>query len=124
MNAQHLARSAYGRPETPCRSPRQMEYELFARITHQMHAATSGPAPRHADLVRAVHDNLRLWRVLTADVALPGNGLPDALRARLRYLGAFTAQHSRKVLKDAAAIGVLIDINTAIMRGLRGEGEA
>lgn len=124
MNAQHLARSAYGRPETPCRTPRQMEYDLFARITRQMREAASGPAPRHADLVRAVHDNMRLWRALAADVAQPGNGLPDALRARLRYLGEFTAQHSRKVLKDAAEIGVLIDINTAIMRGLRGEGES
>ena len=36
---------------------------------------------------------------------------------------SWLATHSRKVLRDGAAVDVLIDINTAIMRGLRGEGE-
>ncbi len=123
MNAQHFARTTYGRPETPFRSPRQIEYDLFARVTGQMRRLVSGPAPRHGDLVQALHDNLRLWRALASDVSRPGNGLPPDLRARLRYLGDFTVQHSRKVMRQQAEIGVLIDINTAIMRGLRGEGE-
>ena len=47
--------------------------------------------------------------------------LPPALRAQLFYLYEFTDQHSRKVLAGNASIEVLVDINTAVMRGLRGE---
>jgi flagellar protein FlaF len=57
-------------------------------------------------------------------VAQPGNCLPAALRARLFYLYQFTAQHSRAVLDGKANVEVLADINTAVMRGLRGEGGA
>ena len=75
-------------------------------------------------LVRAVTDNQQLWSTLAADVAQPGNSLPAALRARLFYLYQFTAQHSRAVLDGKASVEVLADINTAVMRGLRGEGGA
>lgn len=124
MNALHLARSAYGRPETPVKSNRQIEYDLFARITRQLADGQRRRDSDFASFARAVHDNIRLWTTLAADVALPGNGLPAPLRAQLFYLYEFTATHSRKVLRDGASIEVLIDINTAIMRGLRGEGEA
>lgn len=54
-------------------------------------------------------------------MAAPGNGLPQDLRARLFYLYQFTEHHSGKVLADQGSVDVLIDINTAVMRGLRGE---
>lgn len=123
MNAEPFARAAYGRSGAPLRTPRQVEYDLFARVTRKLREATTNPRLHHSDLVGAVHDNLRLWRALASDLAQPGNGLPGDLRAGLRALGAFTAQHSRKVLKGGAEVGILIDINTAVMRGLRGEGE-
>ena len=77
-----------------------------------------------AAVAAALHDNRQLWTVLAADVAEPGNALPPALRAKLFYLYEFTDQHSRKVLAGEASAEVLVDINTAIMRGLRGEGIA
>ena len=83
MNSIHLARTAYGRPETPVRSNRQIEYDLFARITRQL---TEASKRRHSDfptLAKAVHDNAKLWTTLAADVAGPGNGLPEKLRAQL-----------------------------------------
>ena len=42
------------------------------------------------------------------------------LRARIRALGAFTQAHTSKVLRDGAPLGPLIEINTAVMRGLSG----
>lgn len=36
MNAQLFARTAYGRPETPIRSARQIEYDLFAKVTQKL----------------------------------------------------------------------------------------
>ncbi len=128
MTLSNLAQNAYGRPDAPARSPRTVEYDLFARVTRALAAAQSakGPAGRadHAALARALHDNGRMWRVLATDVAEPGNALPAALRERLFYLYQFTEAHSRKVLHGAAEVGVLVEINTAVMRGLRGEGVA
>ncbi|MDT8857996.1 flagellar biosynthesis regulator FlaF [Paracoccaceae bacterium Fryx2] len=122
MNALNLARNAYGRPEAPVRSARSVEYELFARITQRLSQAWSRRKTDHAGLVAALHDNTQMWRTLAADVASSANALPTALRAQLFYLFEFTAQHSPKVLESGASAEVLVDINTAVMRGLRGEG--
>ena len=122
MNMQLSARAAYVRTDAPDRSARQIEYDAFARVTQQMSRALQADQSDHSSLVRAVHENMRLWRVLSQDVAQTENRLPAELRARLSYLGAFTLQHSRKAMKREADLRVLIDINTAIMRGLRNEG--
>lgn len=124
MNTHSIAHSAYGRPETPVRSLRSIEYDLFARVTKRLTAAWSARSSDFAELVRALHDNTTMWRTLASDVAEPDNGLPKPLRARLFYLYEFTAQHSPKILDDQASVDVLVDINTAVMRGLRGEGSS
>ena len=46
------------------------------------------------------------------------------LRAQLISLAEFVRRHSLAVLGGRARIGALIDINTAIMKGLRGNLEA
>ena len=117
-----MAQNAYGRPETPVRSQRSIEYDLFARVTKRLSAAWAARSSDFTGLVRALHDNTAMWQVLAADVAEPDNGLPKQLRARLFYLYEFTAQHSPKVLDEQCSVEVLVDINTAVMRGLRGEG--
>ena len=115
---------AYARREAPTRSLRSVEYDLLAQITRRLRSAWANRADDFPGLVRALADNQQLWSTLASDVALPGNGLPAVLRARLFYLYEFTAQHSRNVLDGKASVEVLADINTAVMRGLRGEGGA
>lgn len=122
MNAHLLARSAYSGAATPTRTGRGTEYELFARVTRRLRDAQSGDGDFNA-LVRALHDNRSLWTVLAADVSVETNELPKPLRARIFYLSEFTTQHTRRVLAGEASVDVLIDINTAVMRGLRGNGE-
>lgn len=123
LNAPDLARTAYAAPGAPARSWRSTEYDLFARITRRLRDTTDGATDGAAPPVRALHDNLQLWTALAADVADEGNGLPRDLRARLFYLAEFTRSHTRRVLNGEAGAGVLVDINTAIMRGLAaGEG--
>lgn len=124
MHTAQMARSAYARPDAPQRSPRTVEYDIFARVTRALTEAWSRRTYDHPGLVRALHDNGRLWRALAADLAEPGNALPADLKARLFYLHEFTAAHSRKVLDGKAGADVLIELNTAVMRGLRGEGGA
>lgn len=113
---------SYARPEAPTRSLRSVEYDLLAQVTQRLRSAWANRASDYPMLVRAVTDNVQLWSTLASDVALPGNALPSALRARLFYLYEFTARHSRAVLDDKASVEVLADINMAVMRGLRGDG--
>lgn len=114
-----MAKTAYSNPGQPTRTPRTTEYEAFARITHRLKAAAKLDKSGFSSLVRALHDNRELWTVLAADVASPGNALPPQLRAQIFYLFEFTQQHTRKVMDGQATPDVLIDINTAVMRGLR-----
>ncbi|MFT4149081.1 MAG: flagellar biosynthesis regulator FlaF [Paracoccaceae bacterium] len=125
MSLHSLALNAYARPEGAARSPRSIEYDLFARTTQRLSASWTARDRSFPAFAEALNDNLRLWRALAVDVAQPGNGLPEDLRARLYHLYKFVAQHSRKLLKrEEATVEVLVDINTAVMRGLRGEGGA
>lgn len=116
------AQAAYACPEAPQRNPRALEYDLLARATKALTLAMHEDGPRYGRLLAALDENQRLWSTLAADVAEPGNGLPQKLRAQLFYLYEFTAQHSRAVRDKGASVEVLIDINTAVMRGLRGQG--
>jgi flagellar protein FlaF len=116
-----MARAAYASPAAPIRTPRDIEYDALARVTCRLKQAASLGDGSYSALAEALHDNRLLWTALAADVAGDDNGLPRELRARLFYLAEFAVAHGRKVLGGAADPQVLIDINTAVMRGLRGE---
>lgn len=118
MNATQLAQTAYRNQAQTIRTERGLEYDAFARITHHLGlAAAKGREDIH-NLAAALHDNRRLWTILATDVADPENPLPQELRARIVYLAQFSHHHSTMVLNGDASIQPLIDINTAMMRGL------
>ena len=117
MTALNLARNAYAAAATPTRTSRDSEYDALARVTQRLRSASGFP-----QLASALHDNRSLWTLLASDVADSGNGLQPELRARIFYLATFTSEHSRKVLAGRADAGVLVEINTAVMRGLRSGG--
>ena len=124
MNAVQRARTAYSPSRAGTLTERDTEYAVFARITHDLKSASDRGRPGFAALVAALHENRRLWRTLAIDVASPGNALPETLRARILYLAEFTDQHTRKVLNGRDIARPLVEINTAIMRGLRPTPEA
>lgn len=124
MFANSAAHAAYARPEAPHRNPRDLEYDLLARATKALTQAARHRPRNYPALVAALDENQRLWSTLAADVAEPGNGLPTQLRAQLFYLYEFTVQHSQQIRDKDASVDVLIDINSAVMRGLRGQGGA
>lgn len=119
MNAESLARGIYQNPDTHLRDLRGLEYDLLARCTSALRAGSRDGVP-FASLARALDMNMRLWTAFAADLADPGNTLPSELRARLFYLYEFTVHHSRLVLDGEAAAEALVEINTSVMRGLRG----
>ena len=116
------ARAGYGRRETPVRTNRTQEYDLLARCTQALATSWTRRKEDFAGLATALTENLQLWSALAADVAEAGNGLPPPLRAQLFYLYEFTAGHTGAVLNNRGSVEVLVDINTAVMRGLRGDG--
>lgn len=122
MNAFDRAKMAYSSPAAPTRTLRATEYDAFARITHRLKSAEQAARRDFAALVLALQDNRSLWSVMADDVADPGNGLPLALRRQVFELATFTNKHTSRVLAGETTAAALIDINTAIMRGLRGEG--
>ena len=122
MNIAALARSAYSDVSAPIKTERSTEYQIFAQITHRLTKASTDDLASFIDLAEAIHENRRLWAILASDVVDKENGLPAQLRAQIFYLAEFTESHSRKVLAKEAAADALVEINMAIMRGLRAGG--
>jgi flagellar protein FlaF len=120
LSSTTLAQTAYA-ATAPVRTSRGTEYAAFQKVTAHMVRATRDGASM-TERAAALHENRRLWTVLATDLADDANALPDTLRARLMFLAEFTLLNGGKALKDVDAIRALIDINTAVMRGLSGDG--
>lgn len=119
MNAFNMAQTAYSSAAIPIRTHQSTEFDAFAKITHRLGAAAARGKAGFPDLVAALHENRRLWVLLAGEVADQDNELPGPLKAQIFYLAEFSLQHSSKVLDGSADAAVLVDINTAVMRGLR-----
>jgi len=119
VNALLKAKSAYSAAKTPTRTAKNFEYEVVARVTRRLITAAQNSRDEFSELAVALNDNRKLWSIFTADIASKGNPLPDDLKQNLFELAEFTRQHTSKVLQRKANIRPLVEINTAIMRGLR-----
>lgn len=117
MNTLQMARAAYDTASAPIRTNHSIEYETIARATRDL--KMSGARSDYPAFVRALHNNRTMWALLAIDVADGGNRLPPELRAQIFYLAEFTANQTRRVLNQDASATALIDINTAVLRGLR-----
>jgi flagellar protein FlaF len=119
LSSTMLAQTAYA-ATAPVRTMRGTEYAAFQKVTARMKRASTADAPM-TERAAALHENRRLWTVLATDLADPANALPDTLRARLMFLAEFTLLNGGPALKDPNKIRALIDINSAVMRGLSGD---
>ncbi len=119
MTPQSFAQRAYAQTAAPTRTPRDTEYEAISKITHRLKAAAARKATDFGGFVRALHENRRLWNVLASGVSDADNALPNELRARIFYLAEFTEQHSSQMLNNNAVVEPLLEINMAVLRGLR-----
>lgn len=117
MNATTLAERGYAPTAAPLKSARKAEFDVIARITSRLTAAMR--EKNFSKLIDALHENRTLWRKLGLDVSSPENQLPDELRARLIYLAEFTEHHTRKAIRREASATPLVEVNTAILRGLK-----
>lgn len=121
MNAvPSFSNAGYG--NSVVRTARDAEYDVFSRVTRMLRQAdTTGDG---LELIAAVDKNNQLWTILASDLADPGNKLPDQVRAGLLSLSGFVLRHGHRALSRKVGIAPLIDINMAMMRGLRQEAPA
>ncbi len=119
MNSSVLAQRAYNTASAPTRTTGKLEYDVIARITHKLKEAAKQGKRGFPALAAAIHENRSLWTLLAVDVADVDNALPTELRAQIFYLSEFTHHHSTKVLAGDASVRPLLEVNTAILRGLR-----
>ncbi|MGX9355976.1 flagellar biosynthesis regulator FlaF [Roseobacteraceae bacterium S113] len=122
MNAHALAQRAYVSTTPAVKTPRAIEYEVIARITHELKNAAARKKADFPGFVEAIHRNNQLWTTLAANVADDANELPTQLRAQIFYLAEFSKRHAAQVLGGTAGVAPLLEVNTAILRGLRQEG--
>jgi flagellar biosynthesis regulator FlaF len=111
------ALTAYGAVIRTTEDPRTIEYRLLARANAALEAARSAAAP--AALPGAIHENRMVWTAFAADLAEDGNGCEESLRARLLSLARWVFAESDRVLRQSKSPQALIDVNRAVMLGLR-----
>ena len=114
--------NAYSTQGAALKSPRALEYDAFARVTAALKRLSSD-AGAAIDRVQAIHDNRQLWSFIATNISDQSNALPEALRAQLFYLAEFSEAESRAVLRGTGDVTALIDINTAVMKGLGQQNE-
>ncbi|MEL7203011.1 MAG: flagellar biosynthesis regulator FlaF [Pseudomonadota bacterium] len=119
MNAVERAQDGYRNNAIYTKSPRDVEYEAFAKISHRLRSAAQRRTADFPSYVSALYENNRLWTTLAADLSVPENGLPKELKARLFWLAEFTNTETQKLLKNEGDVSVLIEINAAVLQGLR-----
>ena len=124
MKVAERAREGYGRNAAPIKSPRAAEFEAIARISHRLRNAAKNKTKNFPEFVAALNDNSRLWTTLAVDVAQTENELPQDLRARLFWLAEFNTHETRRILKGQGDVGILIEINAAVLQGLRIQEDA
>ena len=125
MNIATHAQALYGQARS-LKAPRDLEYEVFARVTGRLRRAQGAQGPAAApERIAALDENRHLWTVLAIDLSTPDNGLPADLRGRLLYLAAYTLQTTDRILMGEPAeplLASLLEINTIVMRGLQPPG--
>ncbi|MEL6280265.1 MAG: flagellar biosynthesis regulator FlaF [Pseudomonadota bacterium] len=124
LDSSTQARNAYATTQSAAATPRALEYQVFSQITARLSKAKDAETPKvFTQLAEALHDNVKLWTILAADAAGDGNQLAPTLRAQIVSLAGFVRGETKRVLEKQTGPETLIDLNTSMMRGLRGAAE-
>lgn len=115
-----FAARAYATSNRETASVKQIELKVFSSITARIAAADPSDFKGFAELAEALHENVKLWNIVAADMVSEDNELPEALRAQILQLAEFSIKHTRKVLRKEDSRDVLVDINRSMIAGLQG----
>ncbi len=120
MSALQLAQAAYSNPLAATKTDRALEFDVIAATTTKLRAVQAEDTS-YPQIVSAVDTNRRMWSLIASSVSDSENTYPSDLKAGLFYLFEYTNHVSRRILSGEATVDSLIDINTSILRGLKGQ---
>ena len=124
MTAASFAQKAYKNSQRELTSEKAIELRVFAQITSRMRAADISAPGGMAKLAEALTDNMKLWNILFTDLSLESNKMANDLKAQIMSLAKFTQSQTLDVLAGRAKHDVLIDINQAMIDGMRAASKA
>jgi len=100
--------------------PREIELRAF-RYVNGLLAASGADIPSRAVALRK---NFQLWSMLLADLMLPSNALPEALKARLASLSLWAQGESNRSLHDdERSLEPLMAVNRDIIDALEAQAK-
>lgn len=113
--------SAYKKTIKKTADPKEIEYRVFQRITNDLKAfvGVKGIENLTEKMKDALWENQKFWNALRADLIVPENSLPPALRAQLLSIASFIDNHTVKILRGKDSVDPIVEVNETIMRGLR-----
>jgi flagellar protein FlaF len=112
-----MSYAAYAGIQKATESSRDLEIRAISFITGQMVNANKSDAEPMAR-IRALNGNIRLWSLLTHDLANPDNPLPEAVKASYISIGIFVRRKSLAALDAHSDLSVLIRINADVLDAL------
>lgn len=119
MTAPNLVERSYKNSQRELASDKSIELKVFSQITSRLRAADISKPGGMSKLAEALQENMKLWNILLTDVSLETNTLPLELKAQIISLAIFSQKHTLAVLGGRATPDVLIDINKAMIAGMR-----
>lgn len=113
---------AYKKTEQVIASPRDSEAKVILAVNKGLERFAE-EGPQSPSLKDYLLKNQRLWVAVRQDTASEGNSLPAALRAQLVSLSIWVEKHTIEVLKGAADVRDLIEVNNSLIGGLAGQAQ-
>lgn len=107
--------SSYAKVQQNTETPRNMEYRALGLSIRKL---LEGQALGGVSRIDAICFNQRLWNAFQADLCLPENGLPDAVKGGLISLSIWVQKYCSKAMLDDSDLNPLIEVNRQVMEGL------
>ena len=112
-----MSYAAYAGVQRAAENGRDLEFRAISHVTRQLVDANK-PGADAMGRIRALNGNIRLWALLTKDLANPANGLPENVKAGYIRLGKFSTRASVAALTGKYDLSPLIKINTDVLEAL------
>ena len=106
----------YAATQNAAASPREIELRAFRYVNGLLAAARD--VRSRAIALEKTH---RLWSILIADLATPGNALPAELRGRLVSLGLWAQRESQARLSDRRSLEPLMALHRDLIESLEAQ---
>lgn len=120
MDQKQRALRGYGKVKQETASDKHIELQLFTSITARLRAqANKNSTQLNSVMAQALIDNAKLWNILFCDLVSQDNQLPLDLKKNLISLAEFTQEHTQRVFRGEAGMGILIEVNDSIIIGLK-----